>query len=68
MAQATSALTPRSLSLRPTRGIGDEQAQTLAEYAVILGVITLAIVAAVGLLASTLGLHFADIAQLVSLA
>lgn len=43
----------------------DERAQTMTEYAVILTVITAAVVLAVGLLSTNIGSHITDIANLV---
>jgi Flp pilus assembly pilin Flp len=43
----------------------DESAQTLAEYAVILTVITATIVFAISVLATNIGSHISDIAKLV---
>jgi Flp pilus assembly pilin Flp len=45
--------------------VGDERGQTTAEYAVILTVITAAVVLAVATLASGVGAHITDIANLV---
>lgn len=42
----------------------DESAQTMTEYAVILTVITVAVVLAVGALSTSIGLHITDIAKL----
>jgi Flp pilus assembly pilin Flp len=42
----------------------DESAQTMTEYAVILTVITVAVVLAVGALATNIGQHITDIAHL----
>jgi Flp pilus assembly pilin Flp len=43
----------------------DERAQTMAEYAVVLTVITAAVLLAVGALASSVGAHITDIANLI---
>ena len=42
----------------------DESAQTMTEYAVILTVITVAVVLAVGALSTNIGQHITDIANL----
>jgi Flp pilus assembly pilin Flp len=65
VAQTTSARELK-LHLVAARDRGhDEQAQTLAEYAVILTVITVAVIAAIALLATTLGVHIDAVARLI---
>ena len=44
--------------------LGDERGQTMTEYAVILTVITSAIVLAVAMIATAVGAHITDIANL----
>lgn len=43
----------------------DERAQTMTEYAVVLTMITLAVVLAVAFLSSSIGSHITDLANLI---
>lgn len=43
----------------------DERAQTMTEYAVLLTLITLAVILAVGFLSSSIGSHITDLASLI---
>lgn len=70
MAQTTSVREPRSNLVAVSHRVHDEQAeqaQTTAEYAVILTAITIGVVAAVALLGTNLGVHITDVANLVNL-
>lgn len=64
MAQQPSVFEPSEVQSSNVVHLGDERAQTMAEYAVILTVITSAVVLAVATLATGVGAHITDIANL----
>lgn len=64
MAEQSSMLSLEELRSRLQPAFA-EHAQTTAEYAVILTLITAGVVLAVGFLASSIGAHVSDIARLL---
>jgi Flp pilus assembly pilin Flp len=55
----------RSETQSTVASVLDESGQTMTEYAVILTVITVAVVLAIGVLSTNIGAHITDIANLV---